>query len=122
MKAIILEKAGGVENLILKNVEQPVAKENEVLVEVKAISINPVDFKVRSNEDILKLVCGDTRPVILGWDIAGTVMSAGDKVTHFEAGDAVFGMVNFPGCGNAYAELVAAPESHLAKIPENVQK
>jgi NADPH:quinone reductase-like Zn-dependent oxidoreductase len=120
MKAIVLEKAGGVENLIMKDVEQPVAKEHEVLVEVKAISINPVDFKVRSNEDLLNMICGDQRPVILGWDIAGTVVSVGDKVAHFENGDAVFGMVNFPGHGNAYAEFVAAPESHLAKIPENV--
>lgn len=120
MKAIVLEKAGGVENLILKDVEQPVAKEHEVLVEVKAIGVNPVDFKVRRNEAILNMIYGDTRPVILGWDIAGTVVSAGDKVAHFETGDAVFGMVNFPGNGNAYAEFVAAPESHLAKIPENV--
>jgi NADPH:quinone reductase-like Zn-dependent oxidoreductase len=120
MKAIVLEKAGGVENLIFQDVEQPVVKEHEVLVEVKAISINPVDFKARSNEDILNMICGDKRPVILGWDIAGIVVSIGDKVAHFETGDAVFGMVNFPGHGNAYAEFVAAPESHLAKIPENV--
>ncbi len=96
MKAIILEKAGGVENLVLENVEQPVAKENEVLVEVKAISINPVDFKVRSMEELLTMICGDERPAILGWDIAGTVISAGDKVTQFEAGDAVLEWLTFP--------------------------
>ena len=120
MKAIILEKAGSVENLILKDVEQPATKENEVLVRVKAISINPVDFKVRSAEEFLNMIYGEERPVILGWDIAGTVVSVGDKVTHFKTGDAVFGMVNFPGTGKAYAEYVVAPEAHLAKIPENV--
>ncbi len=120
MKAIILEKAGGVENLIQKDVEQPLPNENEVLVKVKAISINPVDFKVRSIEEVLTMIYGEERPAILGWDIAGTVISVGDKVTQFKNGDNVFGMVNFPGRGNAYAEFVAAPENHLAKMPENV--
>jgi NADPH:quinone reductase-like Zn-dependent oxidoreductase len=120
MKAIILEKAGSVENLILKDVEQPDTKENEVLVEVKAISINPVDFKVRSAEEVVNMIYGEERPVILGWDIAGTVVSVGGKVTHFKTGDDVFGMVNFPGAGKAYAEYVVAPEAHLAKMPENV--
>ena len=120
MKAIVLEKAGGVENLIMKDIDKPVVKENEVLVEVKAISINPVDFKVRAIEDVITMICGEKRPVILGWDIAGTVVSTGDKVTKFKTGDHVFGMVNFPGRGNAYAELVASPEDDLAKIPSNV--
>jgi NADPH:quinone reductase-like Zn-dependent oxidoreductase len=120
MKAIILEKAGGVENLIHKDVEQPLPNENEVLVKVKAISINPVDFKVRSIEEVLTMIYGEERPAILGWDIAGTVVSVGDKVTQFKNGDNVFGMVNFPGQGNAYAEFVAAPDNHLAKMPENV--
>ena len=120
MKAILMEKAGGVENLVSKDVDKPVTKENEVLVEVKAISINPVDYKVRGSEDLAAMICGDSRPLILGWDIAGTVVSAGRSVKHLDVGDKVFGMVNFPGCGNAYAEFVAAPETHLAKIPANV--
>lgn len=120
MKAIVLEKAGGVENLVAKEIDRPNLKENEVLVEVKAISVNPVDFKVRSSEDALSMIYGDRRPAILGWDIAGTVVSIGDKVTQFEKGDSVFGMVNFPGEGNAYAELVATPETHLAKKPDNI--
>lgn len=120
MKAYLLEKTGGVENLILKNIEKPTIKENEVLIEVKAISINPVDFKVRGSEDIATMICGEVRPLILGWDIAGTVVSAGKKVRNLEPGDSVFGMVNFPGCGNGYAEFVAAPETHLAKIPASI--
>lgn len=120
MKAIVLEKAGGVENLIVKEVEQPTIKDNEVEVEVKAISINPVDFKVRRTEEVLSIFFGDERPVVLGWDIAGTVISVGKQVSQFKVGDAVFGMVNFPGQGNAYAEYMAAPESHLALMPTNV--
>ena len=120
MKAIVLEKSGGVENLITKDIEKPVAKENEVLVEVKAISVNPVDYKVRAYEGVLTMICGEERPVIIGWDIAGVVVALGDNVTTFEVGDAVFGMVNFPGAGNAYAEFVAAPESHLANKPSTI--
>ena len=48
MKAIVLEKAGGVENLIMKDIDKPVVKENEVLIETKSIRINPVDYKAGS--------------------------------------------------------------------------
>jgi len=120
MKTIVLEKAGGIENLIMKEIDQPIANKNEVIVAVKAISVNPVDYKVRAVEDTLDMFCGTERPVILGWDIAGKIISKGDKVTLFEIGDDVFGMVKFPGLGNAYAEYVSAPEIHLAKMPANV--
>jgi len=121
MKAYSLNQAGGVENLVLSDVEKPVIKAGEVLVETKAISINPVDVKVRPVEKVLTGILGtEERPVILGWDIAGTVVEVGAEVSDFEVGDKVFGLVNFPGQGKAYAEGVAAPASHLAKMPENV--
>lgn len=120
MKAIVVGKAGNVDNLLMKEIEQPTIKENEVLVAVKGISINPVDFKVRSAEEGLSMMYGEQRPVILGWDISGTVVSVGNKVTKFKVGDNAFGMINFPGVGNAYAEFVASPEDQLAKMPENI--
>lgn len=120
MKAIVLTKPGGVENLHIKNIPVPTPADNEVLVKVKAISINPVDAFVRGNGDflkhVLKLKDGET-PVILGWDISGEVTETGKSVTRFKKGDAVFGMVNFEGHGKAYAEYVAAPEEHLAVKP-----
>lgn len=120
MKAIILEKTGGVENLKLAQIKKPDIKEKEVLVEVKALSINPVDYKVRENEDVLTMIYGAQRPAVLGWDISGIVAETGSNVTTLEKGDRVFGMVNFIGAGNAYAEYVAAPENHLTKIPESI--
>ena len=120
MKAYILNEAGGVENLILSEVEQPSPKAGEVLVEVKAISINPVDVKVRPVEEALNMIVGADRPVILGWDIAGSVTVVGEDATLFKPGDCVFGMVNFPGHGKCYAEYVAAPEAHLARMPGNI--
>lgn len=117
MKAYVLNEAGGVENLSLREIEKPEPGVNEILVETKAISINPVDVKVRPIEEVLTMIIGEVRPVILGWDIAGIVAAVGSDVTGFEVGDKVFGMVNFPGHGKAYAEYVASPASHLAKMP-----
>jgi NADPH:quinone reductase-like Zn-dependent oxidoreductase len=123
MKAITLKKNGGIENLQLTSIEQPEAREGEVLVKVKAIAINPVDTFVRQNEQGLK---GMLQPApgqdtfILGWDISGIVEATGPGVSNFKKGDAVFGMVNFPGQGKAYAEYVAAPAAHLALKPDNI--
>ena len=119
MKAIILKKPGGVQNLIYTDIQEPSIKDNEVLVKVEAISINPVDTGTRSNAELLNWIVGDTRPVILGWDISGAIVKKGERVRHFEIGDAVFGMVNFMGVGNAYAEYVAVPADQLAKKPAN---
>ena len=112
MKAIILEKAGGVENLVITEIDQPKIHSNEVLVAVKAIGINPVDYKVRGNEEVLTMIYGAQRPAVLGWDIAGEVVAAGSEVSKFAVGDRVFGMVNFVGAGKAYAEYATAPEDH----------
>lgn len=120
MKAYVLSEAGGVENMVLSEIEKPELEANEVLVETKAISINPVDIKVRPVEAVIDMIIGEVRPVILGWDIAGVVAEIGADVTGFEVGDKVFGMVNFPGHGKAYAELVASPAAHLAKMPDGV--
>ena len=119
MKAYVLNEAGGVENLVLSDIETPSPGPGEVLIKTKAISINPVDVKVRPLEEVLTMIIGEVRPVILGWDIAGTVAEVGQDVTGFEVGDRVFGMVNFPGHGQGYAEYVAAPAAHLATIPAN---
>jgi len=82
----------------------PVAKGHDLLVEVKAVSVNPVDVKVRASvapaADELK---------VLGWDAAGVVKSVGPEVTKFKAGDEVFysGVINRPG-SNAEFHLVDA--------------
>ena len=120
MQAYLLHKAGGVDHLILSEIERPTPKADEVLIETKAISINPVDVKIRELPDLLDMVYGTDRPLILGWDIAGVVTAIGQDVTDLKEGDAVFGLVNFPGHGNAYAEYVTAPAEQLAKIPAGI--
>ena len=117
MKAIILKDFGGVEQLELTELPTPVIGEGEVLVQVKAISINPVDVKTRAGKGAAGTLKGEN-PMILGWDIAGIVTESRSEL--FVVGDEVFGMVNFPGIGRAYAEYVAAPADQLALKPESV--
>lgn len=88
-----------------------------MLIRVKSLSINPVDIKTRKGGALLATL-KEVAPIILGWDVAGDVVSVGPGVTEFKEGDAVFGMVNFPGRGRAYAEFVSAPANHLARIPD----
>lgn len=120
MKAIILNEAGSADTLKVATVAVPVIKDHEVLVQVKAISVNPVDVKARAYEGTLNWLMEQERPAILGWDISGIVTEAGPAVTDFKIGDAVFGMVNFPGKGHGYAEYVAADTAHLSHKPENI--
>ena len=120
MKAIILNEAGSVGNLKFVDIAKPTISGGEVLVKTVSLSVNPVDFKVRSSDGALNWILGSDRPAIIGWDLSGTVVEVGADVTDFNIGDAVFGMANFPGKGNAYAEFVAVPSAHLTLKPANV--
>lgn len=119
MKAVVLKGFGGVENLVVEQIDMPEISDDEVLIKVKAISINPVDYKIREGigwaHELLKY-----NPIILGWDVSGIVEAVGKNVTPFKTGDEVFGMVNFAGHGRAYAAYVAAKADQLALKPENI--
>ena len=119
MRAITINEFGRAENLVLIDLPKPQISDHEVLVEVKAISINPIDAKTRRGLGLAGRLNLE-RPIILGWDIAGVITETGSLVKNFKQGDEVFGMVNFPGHGKAYAEYVAAPANHLAKKPANI--
>lgn len=119
MKAIILKDFGGVDQLQLVDVPVPVISASEVLIETKAISINPIDVKTRSGKGIAPLI-KDQMPAILGWDISGVVSKVGESVSQFKVGDEVFGMIAFPQLGKAYAEYVAASADELTLKPKNV--
>ncbi len=119
MKAILLSGFGGVENLKLTDIGKPKPAAGEVLIKVHSISLNPIDVKTRSGKSLAGRL-KDMTPLILGWDISGTVDSVGEEVSRFREGDEVFGMINFPGHGKAYAEYVSAPEDHIALKPESV--
>ena len=117
MKAIVVNNPGDVSQLEFQEIARPILQTGEVLVQVKAISINPVDVKSRAGKGVYGRI-KDQSPLILGWDISGVVTES--KVEQFKTGDEVFGMVNFPGHGKAYAEYVAAAASQLALKPANI--
>lgn len=118
-KAYLLFEPGDVTHLKLCEVEKPEIKPNEVLVRNKAFSLNPVDAKSRAGKGIFGRF-KDQLPLILGWDVAGIVEEIGAEVSGFKIGDEVFGLVNFPGLGKAYATFVAAPHDQIALKPKNI--
>ena len=118
MKAIIINEFGATDQLIHTELPEPGIKDDDVLVKVVAISINPVDVKTRAGKGVSGRI--KERPLILGWDISGIITATGKAVSRFKTGDEVFGMVNFPGHGKAYAEYVAAPAAHLALKPAGI--
>jgi NADPH:quinone reductase len=88
MKAVGLYKYLPIDNeesLIDIIIERPLPKGKELLVQIKAISVNPVDTKVRSPKDVV-----ESEPKILGWDASGIVVDAGEECTLFQPGDEVF--------------------------------
>lgn len=123
MKAFVLKANGGIENLVLSEVDIPEIKSDEVLIKARAISINPVDTFARQNKNTVQAILkpkSDKEILILGWDVSGTIVEVGAGVKDFEIGNDVFGMVNFSGHGKAYAEYVAAPANQIAIKPENI--
>ncbi|UBM57377.1 NADP-dependent oxidoreductase [Marinilongibacter aquaticus] len=119
MKIWQLQTVGTDIPLVENEIEIPKIARHELLIKTHSISINPVDLKTRKGGGVFKAIEGQ-EPKILGWDIAGEVVKVGSEVKHFQIGDSVFGMVNFPGHGKVYAEYVAAPAEHLARKPSNI--
>lgn len=119
MKAIILKDFGGIDQLETREIPLPAIKENEVLIKAHAIGLNPVDVKTRMGKGQAARLRKEN-PMILGFDVSGTVAETGSSVTQFKKGDEVFGMINIPGTGKAYAQFVAAPQEHISLKPENI--
>ncbi len=102
MKAIALTQYLPIDNpLSLQDMDlpTPVATGRDILVKVEAISVNPVDAKLRAPRDEVL-----TEPRVLGWDVAGTVVAVGPEVSLFAVGDAVYyaGSVTRPGANSEY--------------------
>ena len=119
MKAIVYTKYGPPEVLQLKEVEEPVPRDNEVLVKVHAASVNAYDWHfLRGTPFPLRLMSGLLKPknTILGADIAGKVEGVGRKVNQFKPGDEVFGDICECGSGG-FAEYVCAGEGALVLKP-----
>ncbi len=122
MKAIVYTTYGSPDVLKLKEVEKPTPKDDEVLINVHAASVNAADLHyLRADPFLLRLDSGLLKPknTILGADIAGRVEAAGRNVKQLQSGDEVFGDIS--GCGwGGFAEYVCAREDALALKPANI--
>lgn len=117
MKAVVFDRYGGVEVLQYREVEKPTIKPDQLLVRVRASSVNPVDWKIRQGH--LQLLSGFNFPRIVGSDISGVVEEMGRDVTQFQPGDEVYTSLN-PLTGGACAAYAAVTESVASIKPQNI--
>lgn len=114
MKAVRLHAYGDIDQLRYEEIPTPEPGPGEVLIKVAATSVNPVDWKIRSG------AAKDRMPVqfpaILGRDVAGTVVKAGDNVRNLKPGQKVMGIVN-----GSYAEYLTARADDLTVIPDGLE-
>ena len=115
MKALVIQRYGGPEQLQLQRVPRPVSEKGKPLVRVHAAGVNPVDCKIRNGS--MRLLVGKSFPRILGSDIAG-VIEESEAGSDFRPGDRVFGMLTLAGGG--YADYISVTERQLCRIPEGV--
>ncbi len=119
MKAVVYEKYGSPEVLQLKEVEKPVPKEKQILVKVKAASVNSWDWDMLTGKPYLyRLLFGWLKPRlnILGADVSGVVEAVGANVTQWKVGDEVFGDISSETWGG-FAEYVCANEKYWVLKP-----
>ncbi len=118
MKAIVHHSYGSPDVLKCEEIEKLTARDNEVLIKVRAASVNPLDWHfMRGTPYVMRMQTGLRKPKItrLGVDVAGQVEAVGKNVTQFKPGDEVFG-----SCRGAFAEYVCTSEPALVMKPDNV--
>ncbi len=118
MKAAFLEHTGSPDVIQFGEIPQPTPKDNEVLVQVGAASVNPIDTYIRSGTVQMKLPL----PFIPGCDLAGTVVAVGPQAKHYKAGDRVWGSnQGLLGRQGTSAQYASVPEDFLYPTPIGVK-
>ncbi len=118
MKAIVYTQYGSPDVLQFTEVEKPIPTDEEVLIEIHAASVNPLDWHfMRGTPYLVRAIAGLRKPKVtrLGVDVAGRVEAVGRNVTQFKTGDEVFGT-----CRGAFAEYGCTHENRLARKPANI--
>src|SRR2546423_8606171 len=115
MRAIVVPEFGSAEVLKLQDVPDPKAGEHDLLVEVHACALNPIDFKVRHGA----LAKGRPMPIILGFDVSGVVRDTGKAVNGFRIGDEVYASPSLARNG-ANAEFVCLDARTAAPRPKTL--
>lgn len=117
MKAFIINKYGKNSKGHITHIPEPEVGENDVLVEVHAASLNPLDSKIRNGE--FKIIFPYKTPLILGHDVAGVIVKVGSCVQHFKVGDEIYSRPRDYKIG-AFAEYIAIHEDDVALKPKNI--
>src|SRR5438477_9703093 len=112
MKAVVIHSSGGPEVLKYEDAPRPQPKDDEVLIRVMAAAVNPVDVFIREGRS-------NQFPLTPGMDVAGVVEQAGNKVTKFKPGDAIYAYLSFEEQGG-YAEFAVAKQDHVALKPRSI--
>jgi alcohol dehydrogenase len=120
MKAVQINAYGGNEILVFnENASKPTLTQGQVLVELRAASLNPVDKAIRAG--YLREMAPLTFPATLGGDFSGIVTEVGETVSDFEVGDPVYGQaILLNGGTGSLAQFVAANAANTARKPQNV--
>lgn len=113
MKAIRIHDYGPSDQIRYEDIGRPIPAENQVLVHVKDVGVNPIDWKIREGQ--MKDWLPVRFPYTLGQDFAGQVVEVGVGVTGFKIGDNVYGFAH-----GSYAEFAVVDESNLARMPEHI--
>ncbi|RWS41736.1 NADP-dependent oxidoreductase [Bacillus mycoides] len=116
MKAMIIDKYGKIP-MRMTEVPTPEINEYEVLAEIHAASINPIDFKIRDGK--MKMLLTYKMPLILGNDFSGVIVKVGAKVTRFKVGDEIYARPRKDKIGT-FAEYIAIHEDDIALKPKNL--
>jgi len=117
MRAVQIQEFGGPEVLTIHELPIPSPGQGELLVQVHAAGINPVDTGVRSGR--AAALAAAVPPYVPGFDISGTVAAVGSGITNFEIGDEVFAMLDLRR-GGGYAEFAIVKEDEAAIKPTNI--
>ncbi|TBX79348.1 NADP-dependent oxidoreductase [Bacillus mycoides] len=116
MRAMVIDKYGKVP-MRMTEMPTPEINEYEVLAEIHAASINPIDFKIRDGK--VKLLLKYKMPLILGNDFSGVIVKIGTKVTQFKVGDEIYARPRKDKIGT-FAEYIAIHEDDIALKPKNL--
>ena len=117
MKALVLKRYGGPDQVAFADIPRPVPKPDEILVQVHAAGLNPIDNMIPKGT--FKPFLRFQLPATLGSDLAGVVVEVGSRVTRFKPGDAVFASIFDLGTGSL-AEFALVPENAAVLKPANL--
>src|SRR5947207_5960670 len=119
MKAFIVDRYGSADRVRASEVPDPEMRDDDVLIEIHAAGVNPLDSKIRDGE--FKLLLPYRLPLILGNELAGVVIRVGSRVRRFKPGDEVYARPDKNRIGT-FAELIAVSEDDLAIKPKGVTR